>query len=357
MLASVDRPFALVGPTSIPAPRGALSEHVFAALRQSPEERSLAFVEPADGDDEAIALFVLQELSYRSVAGADPGWEDDATFLTLRATLERRLEDRLRRRVVEPTGGGSLADAVRSLLDGATGPSLSSWIEESADLDHLREFAVHRAAYQLKEADPHTFALPRLSTGRAKSALLEIQSDEYGRTEPQNAHAALFAATLEALDIDAGAGPDLDRLPASTLTTSTFLNLLGRSRRLTGACLAHLAVFEMTSVEPMARYATAVRRLLPDDTATAAARFFDVHVAADGYHEQIAVDELLAGLEADHPELAEDAFFGAAGLMVVEQDFTDHLLDAWGRGLTSLRAPLPDSELHPAQRLREELVG
>jgi pyrroloquinoline quinone (PQQ) biosynthesis protein C len=209
---------------------------------------------------------------------------------------------------------------------------------------------VHRSAYQLKEADPHTFALPRLPQGRAKAALLEIQADEYGSNVPANAHAELFSSTMVALDLDPSEGPDLDRLPAVTLTTSTFLNLLGRSRRLAGACLAHLCVFEMTSVEPMASYAAAVRRLVADDTSTAAARFFDVHVAADGYHEQLAVEELLRGLDEDHPDLAADALFGAAGLLVVERDLTEHLLDAWAGGRTSLRAPLDGSSLSPADR-------
>ena len=153
---------------------------------------------------------------------------------------------------------------------------------------------------------------------------------------------------MTALGLDPAAGPDLDRLPAATLTTSTFLNLLGRSRRLVGACVAHLCVFEMTSVEPMARYAQAVRRLVSDDMATEAARFFDVHVAADGYHSQLAVQELLQGLEEDHPDLAADAFFGAAGLMVVEADFTDHLLGAWTEGHSSLRTPLDGSGLAAA---------
>ena len=88
-----------------------------------------------------------------------------------------------------------------------------------------------------------------------------------------------------------------------------------------------------------------MRRLVADDMATEAARFFDVHVAADGYHEQLAVQELLRGLDEEHPDLAADAFFGAAGLMVVEADFTDHLLGAWSEGRSSLRTPLEGSSL------------
>ena len=335
------------GPTRLPTPRGKLSDHLFSRLTGPVTDGAIERVEPSDGDDEAIALFVLQEIGYRGVDGVDPAWEDDIGFLALRSVLERDLEAGLRARVPDPRGLG-LADAVQALLDGADGPSLSSWMEESAELDHLREFAVHRSAYQLKEADPHTWAMPRLPQGRTKAALLEIQTDEYGGTVPGNAHAELFASTMIALGLDPSAGPDLDRLPATTLATSTFLNLLGRSRRLAGACVAHLCVFEMTSVEPMSRYAQTVRRLLPRDTSTDAARFFDVHVAADGYHAQLAVHGLLHGLEEDHPDLAADAFFGAAGLMALEADFTEQLLGAWSEGRSSLRRPLDGSSLSTA---------
>ena len=331
-------------PARLPTARGSLSEHVVDTLCSDIGSRPLTDVEPTDEDDEAITLFVLQELSYRAMAGVDPAWEEDASFLALRAQLERALEQRLRDRTATERRSDLVTD-VQALLDEADGPSLAAWMDEEGELDHLREFAVHRSAYQLKEADPHTFAMPRLSQGRAKAALLEIQSDEYGRNVPGNAHAELFSSTMVALDLDPSEGPDLDRLPAATLTTSTFLNMLGRSRRFAGACLAHLCVFEMTSVEPMARYAAAVRRLVPEDTATAAARFFDVHVAADGYHEQLAVEELLRGLDEEHPDLASDALFGAAGLLVVERDFTEHLLDAWTQGQSSLREPLDGSAL------------
>lgn len=328
-----------VSPARLPAARGELSEQLFAALAGPVSSRALGAVDPTDLDDEAISLFVLQELGYRGLHGVDPAWEETTPLLAQRHDLELRLEERVRTRV-DTTRHASLADDVQRLLAEADGPSLASWMDESGTIEHLREFTVHRSAYQLKEADPHTFAMPRLGQGRTKAALLEIQADEYGRNVPANAHAELFASTMIALDLDPAAGPDLDRLPATTLTTSTFLNLLGRSRRLTGACIAHLCVFEMTSVEPMAHYAAAVRRLVPDEVATDAARFFDVHVAADGYHEQLAVQELLRGLDEDHPDLAEDALFGAAGLLLVESDFTDHLLTTWNDDRTSLRHPL-----------------
>src|SRR5919107_1759560 len=59
---------------------------------------------------------------------------------------------------------------------------------------------VFGADFQLKEADPHSWAIPRLS-GAAKAALVEVQADEYGGGRPDRVHATLFAKAL------AGAGP------------------------------------------------------------------------------------------------------------------------------------------------------
>ncbi len=345
----------------LPSPRGPLTERVFRALQANPDGlRSLP--EPAVGpgpldEDGQLCLFVLQELSFRSVDGVDPAWEDARSFLVLRAALEARMERALRDELgPAPCRPADVVDSLRALVEEAGGPSLSVWMLQHGSVDHLRELVVHRAAYQLKEADPHSFALPRLASGRAKAALLSIQADEYGGVVPAESHASLFALTMTALGLDpAGAG--VERLPSATLATSTLLNRLGRSRRLLGACLGHLAVFEMTSVEPMARYAATVRRLLPGPAGTRAARFYDVHVAADGYHERLALDDLVAGLVDQHPELASDVVFGAAALIHVEQAFTAHVLGCWAHGRTSLRHPLPASTLAPALPPRRARAG
>ena len=108
-------------------------------------------------------------------------------------------------------------------------------------------------------------------------------------------------------------------------------------RRWLGACVGHLALFEMTSVGPMGRYAHAVRRLTGSD---AAARFYDVHVVADEHHQRLALDEMVGPFVAAEPAMAADVVFGARALGVVEGRFTDHLLSCWRRGQTSLRRPL-----------------
>lgn len=294
--------------------------------------------EPGDVEDEQLALFLLQQLSYRPIAGVDPAWEDDPSFLVLRARLEQDLEDRLRAVLDVPEcAPAGVPEALLAMIDGAEGPSLSGWLEENGTLGHLREFVVHRSAYQLQEADPHSFAIPRLAAGTAKTALLELQVDEYGGHEPSEAHAVLFAETMRALGLDPREGPDIERIPAVTLATNTLLNRLGRSRRLVGACVGHLAVFEMTSVAPMANYAAACRELLDDEAGTRAARFFDVHVAADGFHARLAMERLVDGFVEQFPDDAPGILFGAAALMHLEGAFTEHLLTCWQGGTSSLR--------------------
>src|SRR5205807_1346809 len=114
----------------------------------------------------------------------------------------------------------------------------SSHLGPRGTIEQLREFAIHRSLYQLKEADPHTWAIPRV-TGRAKAALVGIQSDEYGGGRAPAMHAELFADTLRALDLDATYGAYLDLVPGATLTTVNLVSLFGLQRRWRGALIGH----------------------------------------------------------------------------------------------------------------------
>src|SRR5205085_722733 len=178
-------------------------------------------------------------------------------------------------------------------------------------LEQFREFAVHRSAYQLKEADPHTWAIPRLD-GEAKAALVEIQADEYGGGRATAMHATLFASTLRRLGLDDRYGAYLDDIPGVTLATVNLISLFGLHRRWRGALVGHLAIFEMASVAPNTRYGNALRRLgLPVE----ATRFYDEHVAADAVHEITACRPLAGSLAAAEPALAGDVLFGARAIM------------------------------------------
>ena len=226
--------------------------------------------------------------------------------------------------------------ALRAVADADDGPSLSRHLELHGTLDQVLEFLVHRSAYQLKEADPHSWAIPRL-WGRPKAALLEVQGDEYGGGDPERIHAELFAQTMEELGLDRTYGAYVDRLPGVTLATVNLMSLLGLHRRWRGAIVGHLAAFEMTSSLPNRRYGNALRRLGFGPRAT---DFFDEHVVADAVHENVAAVDLAGGLARQDPALAGDVLWGARALIDVEGRWARHLLDCWEGGRSSLLRPL-----------------
>jgi Iron-containing redox enzyme len=206
-----------------------------------------------------------------------------------------------------------------------------------ATRERVRELLAHRSAYQLKEADPHSWAIARLS-GAPKAALIEVQVDEYGGGRAERIHATLFAKAMAAVGLDPRYGSYVERLPGITLATVNLMSLCGLHRRLRGAIVGHLAAFEMTSSLPNRRYGNGLRRLGFGDEAT---DFFDEHVAADAVHEQVASWDLAGGLAAAEPELGGDILWGAAALLELEARWAGHLLSAWERGESSLLAPLP----------------
>ena len=178
----------------------------------------------------------------------------------------------------------------------------------TATEEELVEFVVHRSAYHLKEADPHTWAIPRLS-GAPKAALVEVQADEYGGGRPHRVHAQLFADTMDALGLDSSYGAYLGHIPGVTLATVNLMSFLGLHRRLRGSIAGHLAYFEMTSSVPNRRYGDALRRL---GFGVPATEFFDEHVEADAVHENVAAVDLGGGLARQDPRLGADVVWGAA---------------------------------------------
>jgi Iron-containing redox enzyme len=291
-----------------------------------------------DDDDGQLALTCCYELHYESFLDVDVRWEWAPELLTLTNQLEHAFEERLFDEVGAPVeiGAEAVVPTLLELVHG-DGPSLSRFLEQRGSLEHMREFCVHRSEYQRKEADPHTWMIPRLR-GRAKAAAVTIQYDEYGEGVADAMHAELFATTMEALDLDSTYGAYRALLPAATLATGNLVTMLGLHRRWRPACVGHLAVFEMTSVIPMARYSSALQRM---GISTAARRFYDVHVEADAWHEQIAQHELVSGLLETEPAAGGAVLFGARALMEVERRMTATMLDAWSRNETSLRERLP----------------
>ncbi len=338
----------------MPWARGPLSDAVISALRRSPgtfePPAPVSGVDVLADDDFGLALYLCYEQHYRSVA--DPGWEWDPGLLNFRAHLEKAFLDRLLDEVGygRRVGTNNVVENLDQLINASSGPSLSGYFADSGTLEQLREFCVHRSAYQLKEADPHTFAIPRL-TGEAKAALVEIQFDEYGSGNADAMHSSLFADTMTALGLDPSYGSYVEILPGITLATVNLVSMFALHRRWRGALVGHLAVFEMTSIMPMSRYSAALARF---GIGPEGRRFYDVHVAVDALHGAIARDRMVANLVRAEPNLAADVLFGSAAVMMLEERFSRHLLSAWANGRTSLSPwERADAETRGAESLRQ----
>lgn len=341
-----------------PTPRGPFSTAVLTSLTSGSVDPALPerAAEAVDGvpdllvdDDVQVALTMLYELHHQGLDGVDDALEWDPTLLRARAALEARFEAQLRRDVQVPTDlvtdlearapveglGPAVARALFDLTSRDDGPGLSAYVARKATDDQLRELLVQRSVYQLKEADPHTWAVPRLA-GVPKAALVEIQADEYGGGRPERMHAALFARTMRGLGLDDTYGRYVDDVPAITLASVNMMMMFGLHRRLRGCVVGHLAAFEMTSSQPNRLYGNGFRRHGYDADVT---WYFDEHVEADAVHEQIAGRDLAGGLVEQQPDLLGDVLLGAAACLAVDGRVGAHLVSSWSAGVTSLRRP------------------
>ncbi|MFD5225403.1 iron-containing redox enzyme family protein [Microbacterium sp. NPDC058342] len=326
-------------------PRGPLSEGVLSVLFASRAAAPADLVDEAVllsddvllDDDIQLTLFALYASSYGSVTGMDPDLEWDPELIRVRRKLEAAFEAQLRARIAPPSlpkpTVDDVAKALFALVAADDSPSLSRYVARRATAAQLDELFRLRSVYTLREADPHSWAIPRL-TGRAKAAIVEIQSDEYGGGRPDRVHAEVFAKAVRAMGLDDTYGAYVDRVPAITLASHNLMSMFGMNRRLLGAIVGHLAAFEMTSSIPSRQYAEGIRRLGHGEDV---ADYFDEHVEADAVHEQIAARDLAGALAEDRPELLADIMFGAAACLVVDGQAAAHALDAWSAGRSALR--------------------
>jgi hypothetical protein len=299
-----------------------------------------------DGDLQ-LALTILYELHHRGVDGIDDAWEWDPALLAVRQMLERPFEAAVRARAGQPTCEGTDAAGVARRLfelaeaDGA--PSLARYVAKRADARQAREFLVLRSIYQLMEADPHTWAIPRLH-GTPKAALVEIQADEYGGGRPGRLHSELFARTMRGAGLDDTYGRYVDVVPTPVLTSLNTVSLFALHRRLRGAIVGHLAAYEITSSIPSRLYGDGFRRLGHDAVTT---HYFDEHVEADSVHEQIAARDLAGRLVEQQPALLDDVLLGAAACLAIDGDVGTHTLGRWKAGASALLVPLDDTPPRP----------
>ena len=290
-------------------------------------------VDPLSDDDLHLALYVCYEIHYRGFAGVDDDWEWSPTLLGFRGALEVAFESSLRSRLGD-VGSVRPEDTISNLsrIAGQPGPPLSRYLRDRASAAEWSDYVVHRSAYQLKEADPHSWAVPRLE-GRAKAALIEVVFDEYGCGRAERIHAALYRNSMEAMGLDGRYGAYLDRIPGATLAPVNLMSLFGLHRRLRGALVGHLAIAELTSSVANKRLADGLRRLGYGAEAT---HFFDEHVIADSIHDMISLHDLAGGLADDEPHLVDDILFGASAWTGIDALSGEFLLSCWSEGRPSL---------------------
>lgn len=293
--------------------------------------------DPLGDRDVQLALYAANELHYGGIEGVDDDLEWHPALSALRESIEASMLEQLEAECEPPPARDyrELPQQIFDLIAADDAPPLSRYLEARAEVDQFREFVMHRSAYQLKEADPHTFTIPRI-TGPAKAAMIEIQADEYGGGDPARMHSALFAKTMSELGLDPTPNAYVACLPASSLATVNLITLFTMRRRLRGALVGHLAAFEITSSVPNRRYGNGLRRLGYGQAAT---EFYDEHVEADSVHENIAAFDLAGGLARQEPQLAGQILFGVRALLLTERRFVSHILESFRAGQSSLVDP------------------
>lgn len=327
----------------LPRSRGPVSEQVLALLGgQGSDQVDDITVEvdprrPGGPDvladaDVQLALWCLYELHYRGFDDVAPELEWDPRVIATRNRLEAAFERDVRRAVqdrldaVADDDEADVADQVTALIDADDSPSLAAFVRRYATADQVLAFLRQRSIYHLKESDPHAFVVPRID-GAAKVALAELQYDEFGGGRVPALHATLFGDALEACGLDRTYGAYLDDADATTLAVNNLMSLFGLNRRLRGAAMGHLAVFEATSSLPSRKIAAGVRRLgLPEELAG----YYDEHVEADAVHEQLALRNICGSLVAEDPALRADVLLGAAACLELDARAGAEQLEQWG---------------------------
>lgn len=332
----------------LPTPRGPLSRHLINVLTD--ERRSMTEADTWDApgipgtqgnsdspdilsdDDAQLTLAVLYELHLRGIDGVDDRAAWNGSLLGLRARLEVRLWTAITARIGDIDDPDDVCEELFEIGSATDGPSLARYMARSGTLDQFREIVIHRSLNQLREADVHTLAIPRLH-GRAKAALIEVQFDEYGGGAYEFMHAALYARLMDGLDLDSAYAHYVDQVPAPTLAALNTLSYLGFHRSRIHELIGHLCAVEMSSSLPSRDYSRGLRRLGID---SAARIFFDEHVEADSVHEQLVVRRVAGVLGSTAPARI-GLLRGALACNLVEGLAAEHIWSSWQEGRSSLR--------------------
>jgi Iron-containing redox enzyme len=313
---------------SLPQPIGVNSFRALDVLRGQPAT-PLVFGDDAFDRDTQLAWFMLNATSFAGWHDVSDEVEWDPSVVAMR----RSCEDWFTNTVVSQFDDADDPTVVVRDILSASGPSMSGYLAEAGTPTQVAESLMLRLPYQFNEADPHTFAIPRIE-GTVKRALVEIQTGEYG-VGHRSTHAELFRHALGSLGVD-GYTSVIDRLPGVAFATANLVSMGGLNRSKRGVVIGQLALFEMDSVKPNGAMVVACERLgLPAGTR----RFFEVHVMADAEHELIAADAFLRDYPVEDPEQLDNLVFGIKAQHVIDLALAEHAIGSWSVGRSALLSP------------------
>ena len=263
--------------------------------------------------------------------------EWDPEVLALRQALESCFLDDIRASIEPPTRLSPDEAEARLLrmARGGDGPSLSGVIQGTPSLERVRELFIHRSAYQLKEADPHTWAMPQAARRGQGGHRRDPGRRVRGRCDHRDARRAVRRD-----DARGRSRPGLRRLPRPDprrdpghdqpdLTPRTAPQVARRAPRSPGA------VRDDLGAEPTLRHGPAAARLRRG-------RLPVLRRARRGGRgaRSVAAVDLAGGLAAQDPRLGADILWGAKALLAIDGRWARHMLQAWGDDSSSLRPEL-----------------
>ena len=320
---------------TFPLPRtvGPNSELALSALRHGPTAPPTLSNDPFDRDTQ-LAWFMLNEASFGGWDTIDDAAEWYPHVVELRQRFETWFSTLIGSRF-DDVSNPELA--VDQILNESGGPSMSQYLADHGTGGQVAESLMLRYPYQSKEADPHTFAIPRLD-GSAKRSLVEIQTGEYG-VGHESTHAELFRNAVTGSGVTDSHTDIIDQLPGIAFATSNLVSMGGLNRSRRGVVVGQLALFEMDSVKPNGTMVEACHRLGMSDSTR---RFFDVHVVADAEHEVIAREAFLIRYPTTDPGQIDNVLFGIEAQHEIDVELAEVAIAAWSGGVSALCEPHDD---------------
>jgi hypothetical protein len=330
----------------LPAPRGPISTALFACLSGEPGPVPSRLTELADAlpettvdtrsdEDVQISLWVCYGLTYAGFDGVDERWEWQPSLLAVRGALEAVFErDAVAGvRVPEDLTPEKVPAYLMEICGPGSATAFLKFMHKDATLEQFKELVITRSIDALHEGDAHTWAIPRVS-GRAKSALIEIQADEYGGGMPGRSHAELYEILMSELDLDPAYGAYIEQIPAAALALHNLRSMFGLQQRWRGGLLGNLAATEIGSSLINRHFSEGLARL---GGSKRARLFYDEHILADAVHEQLAAHDMCGAFVTDYPDEWHLVVIGALATLSVRGLFASSVVDPWAAGGTSLR--------------------